>query len=130
VFRIPVSATSTEAEEAQIHAAFRAAYNDVYSSTRSLEGPEKAREELERILQQVERTGDKLLDRSVYHRGIDLGLQGVVDAYLASRPSENRAWESYTAAYRHVYESRGIGHILERGFAERALSSEPAGFGG
>jgi hypothetical protein len=54
----------------------------------------------------------------------------VVDAYLASRPTENRAWESYTAAYQEVNQARGMGHILERGLAERALSSEAAGIGG
>jgi len=127
VFRVPVSPSSTDAEEAQIHAAYRSAYNDVYLSTRSPESPEKPREELERILQQAERTGDKLLARAVYHRGIDLSIQGVVDAYLASRPSENRAWESYTAAYREVSESRGVGSLIERNLMEGALSSEASG---
>jgi hypothetical protein len=127
VFRIPVSATATDAEEAQIHAAFRAAYNDVYSSTASPERPEQAQEELGRILAQADRTGDKLLARATYHRAIDLGAQGVVDAYLSSRPSENRAWESYTAAYQEVSQSRGIEGLLARGLTERAFSSEPTG---
>lgn len=124
VFRVPVSPNATDAEEAQIHAAFRAAYNEVYSSTSS---PEQAREELERILQQAERTGDKLLARAAYHRAADLGIQSVVDAYLDTRPQENRAWESYTAAYQEVHESRGIEHVLARGLAGRAFSSEAAG---
>jgi hypothetical protein len=126
VFRLPVSATATDAEEAQIHAAYRAAWGDVYSSTVSPERPEQAQEELGRILEQAERTGDKLLARAAYHRAIDLGAQGVVDTYLSTRPSENRAWESYTAAYREVSDPGGIGRILERGLAERALSSEAA----
>jgi hypothetical protein len=42
-------------------------------------------------LDQAERSGDKLLARAAYHRAIDLGIQSVVDAYLASRPAENRA---------------------------------------
>jgi hypothetical protein len=94
VFRVPVSATATYAEEAQVHPAFRSAYNDVYSATLSSESPEQAQEELERLLEQAERSGDKLLARAAYHRAIDLGVQGVVDAYLAARPSEERAWES------------------------------------
>jgi hypothetical protein len=49
VFRVPVSATATDAEEAQILAAYRGAFNDVYSSTVSLESPQQAQEELERI---------------------------------------------------------------------------------
>lgn len=127
VFRVPVSPNATDAEEAQIHATFRAAYNDVYSSTLSPESPEQAREELERILQQAERTGDKLLARAAYHRAADLGIQSVVDAYLDTRPQENRAWESYTAAYQEVHETRGIEHVLARGLAGRAFSSEAAG---
>jgi hypothetical protein len=114
------------AEVAQIHAAFRAAFRDVYSSTATTDGPEQAGEELERILQQAERTGDKLLARAAYHRAIDLGVQGVVDAYLSSRPEDNRAWEAYTAAYQDVRESRGIGHLLGRDLTERVLSSDPA----
>jgi hypothetical protein len=127
VFRVPVSATATDAEEAQIHAAFRSAYNDVYSSTLSPESPEQAHEDLERLLQQAERTGDKLLARATYHRAIDLGAQSVVDAYLSSRPAENKAWESYTAASQEVRESQGLGGLLERSLTERAFSSEAAG---
>jgi HD-GYP domain-containing protein (c-di-GMP phosphodiesterase class II) len=88
---------------------------------------ERAQEELGRILSQAERTGDKLLARAAYHRAIDLGAQGVVDTCLSLRPQENKARESYTAAHQEHRESRGIGPILERGLAERALSSEAAG---
>ena len=127
MFRVPIPAGTTDAEEAQIQAAFRSAWGGVYSSTLASENPEQAREELERILGQAERTGDKLLARAAYHRAIDLGVQSVVDAYLSSRPQENRAWESYTAAYQEARESRGIGHLLERGLTERAISSEATG---
>jgi hypothetical protein len=65
VFRVPVSATATYAEEAQVHPAFRSAYNDVYSATLSSESPEQAQEELERLLEQAERSGDKLLARGL-----------------------------------------------------------------
>jgi hypothetical protein len=123
VFRVPITATATDAEEAQIHAAYRAAYNDVYSSTIFSESPADAQEELERLLGQAERSGDKLLAKATYHRAIDLGIQSVVDAYLASRPQENRAWESYTAAYQEANQSKDIGHLLERTLTERALSS-------
>ncbi len=127
VFRIPVSASATDAEEAQIHAAFRSAYNDVYSSTASPESQGQAEEELGRLLQQAERTGDKLLARAAYHRGIDLGAQSVVDAYLSTRPAEGKSWESYTTAHQEVRESQGLGGLLERSLADRAFSSEAAG---
>jgi hypothetical protein len=133
VFRVPIPATATDAEEAQIHAAYRQAHNDVYSSTAYLDGPGEAREELERLLGQAERSGDKLLARAVYHRAIDLGAQSVVDSYLASRPTENRVWEAYTAAHQEVSQSRGLGHLLERTLTGRALSSpaeQPSGLSG
>lgn len=131
VFRVPIPAIATDAEEAQIHAAFRAAWSDVYSSTLSPESPEQAQEELERLLHQAERTADKLLARATYHRAIDLGVQSVVDAYLTARPAENRAWEHYTEAYQEVSQSKGIEHVLARGLTERAFSSDPAaGAGG
>jgi hypothetical protein len=124
VFRVPVSATATDAEEAQIYAAFRSAYHDVHSATVSLETPEQAQEELERILQQAERTGDKLLATAAYHRAIDLGAQEIVDAYLASRPQENRKWASYTEAHQEASQSRSIEGLLGRGLMARAFSSE------
>ncbi len=127
VFRVPVSATATDAEEAQIHAAFRSAYNDVSSSTASPESQGQAEEELQRLLQQAERSGDKLLARATYHRGIDLGVQSVVDAYLEQRPAEGKAWESYTQAHQEARESQGLGGLLERSLTDRAFSSEAAG---
>ena len=129
VFRVPIPASATDAEEAQIHAAYRSAYNDVYSSTASPDSSVKAREELERHLAQAERSGDKLLARAAYHRAIDLGIQSVVDSYLASRPAENRAWESYTAAQQEVSQSGSIGFMLERSLTERALYESPPNSG-
>ncbi len=123
VFRVPISATATDAEEAQIHAAYRAAYNDVYSATRGLENVAEVQEELERHLQQAERSGDKLLARAAYHRAIDLGIQSVVDSYLSSRPTEERAWNSYTEAYQEDAQSKDLGFLLERSLADRAFSS-------
>ena len=125
VFRVPVPATATDAEEAQIHAAYRSAYNDVYSSTRGLTSPAEAQEELERHLHQAERSGDKLLAAAAYHRAIDLGIQSVVDSYLSSRPAASRAWESYTEAHQEESGAKGIGFMLENALTERALSEAP-----
>ena len=122
VFRVPIPATATDAEAAQIHASYRAAFNDVYSSTASAESPQQAEEELERLLTQAERSGDGLLARAVYHRGIDLGIQSVVDSYLSARPQESRAWEAYTTAHQEAAQSRGVGHLLERMLTKRAFS--------
>ena len=105
--------------------AYRAAYKDVHSSAVSYESPGQAQEELERILQQAELTGDNLLARAAYHRVIDLGIESVVDTYLTTRPRENRAWEPYTQAHQEVSQSRDIGHLLERTLTKRAFSSVP-----
>jgi hypothetical protein len=78
-------------------------------------------------LHQAERTGDTLLARAAYHRAIDLGIQGIVDAYLATRPKEAKAWEDYTQAHREVSQSKDILNVLGRGLTERALSSEAGG---
>jgi hypothetical protein len=110
VFRVPIPATATDAEEAQIHAAYRAAYNELYYSTSLFaDSPGEAQEELERQLQQAERSGDKLLAAACYHRGIDLGIQSVVDSYLSSRPQESRAWERYTEAHEEAQNATGVG---------------------
>lgn len=127
VFRVPIPYGATDAEAAQIHASFRAAYNDVYSSTLFFDSPGESQEELQRLLDQADRSGDKLLAAAVYHRGIDLGIQGIVDSYLSSRPAESRAWETYTTASQEVAESRDVMNLLGRGLTERALSSAESG---
>jgi hypothetical protein len=127
VFRVPIPYGATEAEAAQIHAAYRAAYNDVYYSTSVFaDGPEEAQEELERLLVQAERSGDKLLAQAAYHRAIDLGIQSVVDSYLSSRPAESKAWETYTEAHQEANQSKDLGFLLERSLTERALDGDPA----
>src|SRR5215218_439380 len=100
VFRVPIPYGTTDAEEAQIRASYRSAYNDVYYATIPYEDPAQGAQELERLLELAERTGDKLLARAAYHRGIDMGAQKVVDTYLAARPNENKAWEAYTVRTR------------------------------
>ncbi len=127
VFRIPVSATATDAEAAQIYAAFRGAYDAVYSATAASEGPEQAQEKLSGVLQQAERTGDKLLATATYHRAIDLGAQGIVDTYLSTRPAASRAWKSYTEAHQEANQADGFEGLLGRGLLARAFGSEAGG---
>ena len=84
-----------EAEKAQIHTAYRQGSGNVYWATME---PGEALAELEKILKQAERTDDTLLGLATYHRAIDLGLQPIIDRYLADRPKEERAMECYAAA--------------------------------
>jgi hypothetical protein len=124
VFRVPVSATATDAEEAQVHAAYRGAYNEVLSATSGV-GPQEAQEKLGSLLELAERSGDKMLALAIYHRGIDLGAQGIVDSYLSSRPQESRKWDSYTEASQEAQQANGFEGLLGRGLMARAFASEP-----
>ncbi|CAA9401388.1 MAG: hypothetical protein AVDCRST_MAG22-1113 [uncultured Rubrobacteraceae bacterium] len=117
VFRVPLSPTATDAKAAQIYASYRAAWGDVYAFTRDEGGPA----ELKRILQQAERTGDKLLALATYHRGIDLGIQEIVNAYLAPRPAESRAWDAYTTAYQEADQAGSVEDLIGQALASRAF---------
>jgi hypothetical protein len=88
-------AEAKEAEKAQIHTAYRQGSGNVYWATME---PGEALAELEKILKQAERTDDTLLGLATYHRAIDLGLQPIIDRYLADLPKEERAMECYAAA--------------------------------
>jgi hypothetical protein len=131
VFSVPTGNVPSDAEAAQIYAAFRGAWGEVLSATANPESPQQVGERLEQILNQAERTGDTLLARAAYHRAIDLGVQPVVDSYLEGRPKEAKAWQRYTAAHQEVSQSKDVMHILADGLTERALSSEqPSGISG
>src|SRR5215212_3021797 len=95
VFNVVDDATASPAEKVQIHAAYRQGSGDVYWATME---PGEAPAELEKILKQAERTDDTLMAKAAYHRAIDLGLQPIIDRYLADRPKEERAMERYAAA--------------------------------
>nr|MDQ3318355.1 hypothetical protein [Actinomycetota bacterium] len=69
----------------------------------------------------------KLLATATYHRAIDLGAQGVVDAYLSTRPVASKAWESYTEAHQEANQADSFEGLLGRGMMARAFSSEAAG---
>ncbi len=55
-------------------------------------------EELERILERAERTGDGHLAKAVYHEATERGIRHVADSYLKDRTQERSRWEEYTAA--------------------------------
>jgi hypothetical protein len=118
VYRVPASPTYSDAEIAQVHAAFRSAWDSVLIATAN---PMAAQEELGEILEQAERTGDSLLARAAYHRGLDLGLQPIVDRYLASRPREAKALERYNKATEEANQASSIEHLLSGALAERTL---------
>jgi hypothetical protein len=118
VYGIPASPTYSDAEVAQVHHAFRWAWDDVLMRTHDVWG---AQEELQEVLEQAERRGDSLLARAAYHRALDLGLQPVVDSYLSTRPREAKALERYNKALQEQEESRSIEGLLGGALTERQL---------
>jgi hypothetical protein len=98
VFHAPYPFTASDTEKAQLRALRRKAYDDVYYSVTFSESPQETVEELERLLQRAERTGDPELATAVYHVATERGSRKVADAYLESRPKERERWESYVEA--------------------------------
>jgi hypothetical protein len=108
---------ASEAEEAQLRALRRSAYDAVYDRTAPAfesgdpEGMRNAREELERLLERAERTGDTELAAAVYHVATERGERSVADAYLERRPQEKRRWEEYVEAQT---EAQSFGRLFDR----------------
>jgi len=130
LFETPYPYAASDVEQAQIRALRRGAYESVYNSIASNPDPEHVNEELDRLLARAERTGDPELADAGYHVATERGVRRVADAYREKRPQAKRRWEEFVAAQTEASELRSMGHILERGLAERALSSEAAGIGG
>jgi hypothetical protein len=113
---------ASEVEMAQLRALRRSAYDGVYDRTAPLfepadpEGLRNAREELERLLERAERTGDLELAAAVYHVATERGERSVADAYLETRPKERRRWEEYVTAQT---EAQSLGRLFERAFTEK-----------
>ena len=73
-------------------------------------------EELERLLERAERTGDPELAAAVYHVATERGERSVADSYLERRPNEKRRWEEYVEAMR---ESQSLDRLLGRMVTEQ-----------
>jgi hypothetical protein len=114
VFRIPIPYSATDAEAAQIRAAYRAARTDIEHAIAPSLGvdPDHTKEELEGFLEQAELTGDPELVRAAYHTAIRHGIQSVVDAYLASRPAEIRRGRSTRRRSKRLTNPRTSGTYL------------------
>lgn len=119
VFNVPAGNMATGAEQSQIWAGFRSAYKDVLSDTVD---PLQAHGVLQSIMDQAERTGDEHLARAAYHRGVDLGLEQVIDRYLSTRPKAKGAWENYVKAQEEMNSSQSFEHRLADAFTERVLN--------
>jgi|SRR5215218_1284255 len=122
VYGVPTEGAISAGEVEQVRAAFRGAWDDVLIRTPS-EAPHEAKEGLEEILAQAERTGDSLLARAAYHRGLDLGIQSVVDRYLADKPKEARALERYNKALQESNQSKSLEGLFASAMNDQAFAS-------
>jgi hypothetical protein len=93
--RYPLGASDVEKET--IRMSYRDAYDRAYYASLS-EEPGELEQELSRLLERAERSGDPQLADAVYHVATERGLRGVADDYLGSRPEARQRWEAYTQA--------------------------------
>ena len=91
VFATPYPYGASDAEKAQIRAAHRAAYNDVYAAVASSEDPSYTDTELERLLERAERTQDPELAAAVYHVATERGARKVAWRIATSRRGPRRS---------------------------------------
>ena len=125
--RYPYAAS--DAEKAQLRAARRAAYDEVYRSASSVEDPGRAREELTRLLERAERIADPELADAVYHVATEKGIRSVADSYLEGRPEERKRWEGYVGAREEADSlERKLGHAM--GFGLMKPQELEANYGG
>jgi hypothetical protein len=101
-------------EREQIYQSWRSARADVFLSTLD---PSDAPDELQGILDEAERTGDTLLARAAYHRGLDLGLQPTIDKYLADKPEEAKRLQRYNSALEAEQQANSFESLLNAGMA-------------
>lgn len=90
VFAVSYPADATKGVDKE---RIRQSYRDAAFRVSGMEG-----EELERVLERAERTGDGQLARAVYHEATEKGIRNVADSYLENRPEDRKRWEDYTAA--------------------------------
>lgn len=119
VYGVPIEGAISAGEVAQVFQGFRSAWADVLIQTPQ---PLEAKEELDEILDQAERTGDSQLARAAYHRGLDLNIQSIIDRYLDGKDKETKNLERYAKALQEADRIHGLEHLLTGALGERVLS--------
>lgn len=122
VYGVPGQATYTDAEWATINAAYWDARDRVMEVTENPRASE-AKDELEKLLDLAERSGDPILAAACYHRGLDLGLQSVVDAYLDFRDVEAKRLERYNEALEEQRKVNSVEDLLSTALTGKVLQS-------
>ncbi len=96
--RYPMAAS--DADKETIRMSYRDAYDKAHYAGFLEEDPTARQEELERLLQQADNSGDSQLADAVYHVATLKGIRKVADAYLESRPAQKKTWEEFVTAKR------------------------------
>ena len=122
VYGVPTEGAISSGEVAQVHAAFWSFWNEVKAAT-SDPSVASLQEELSMILKEAERFGLSLLSHACYCRGLDLGIQPIIDAYLENRPKETRAYERYLKALTEANEASSIGHLFSDALTGQAMQN-------
>jgi hypothetical protein len=119
LFGVVDDASASEAERAQLHAAYRHASSEVRWAAMESE-PSGTTEGLLDLLDRAERSGDTIMARAVFHHAVDHNLQPIVDRYLEDRPEENRLWERYVAALEEDRAAKDVTALLNNALTSRA----------
>jgi hypothetical protein len=122
VYGVPGEATFSDAEKAQINAAYWDARDRVLKVTENLKAT-GSKEGLEKLLDLAERAGDPILAAACYHRGLDLGYQSVIDAYLDFREDEAKRLERYNEALEEQRNVNSVESLLSNAMAGQVLGA-------
>jgi hypothetical protein len=120
VYHVPVKATYSDAEVAQVHQIFRDTLDSVEMRTAD---PGEAQETLLELLAKAQRRKDDLLSRAVYHRGLELGLENVTQRYLSSRSHEAKNYENYIQARQEIEQANSVEALLGRAMVGQVFPS-------
>jgi hypothetical protein len=109
----------------------RSAYNDVYDRTAlayesgDADGISHAREELERLYERAERTGDSALLKAVFHIATERGEHALRDRYLATHPEKHKAWTDYVSTRQRLAHCKDPGERLWGSLTGSWMLSKP-----
>jgi hypothetical protein len=70
------------------HSAYRAAFDRAHAAVFLAESAEQKEQELGRMLERAEKTGDEVQADAIFQLAVEDGLESVGDAYLKSRPDK------------------------------------------
>lgn len=130
VWRIPMERDLNQADRERIMEIYRTLADTVSIMTADTK---EAKEQLNALMDQAERTSDNLLMRVAYHRALELhsaasplggpNLESIMKRFWAENPDDERAVQRHNAAIERSNETRSFEHLYAIGMADRALGN-------